>query len=226
MTNLSLVHTARLPAAGANAPGERPPLLILMHGVGSNERHMDALAPSFDQRFVVLSVRSPLVLGPNSYGWFRVTFTANGPVINAEEAKAGWRQLAAFIDEAVAMYGADPARVYLGGFSQGGIMSLATLLTAPEKVAGVFSLSGRLLPEALSHAAAYERLHDKPVLIVHGEFDQTLGIHFARWAREQLVPFNLSLTYRELPMGHEVTRESLAEATRWISAQLDAGATT
>ena len=145
----TLIHTTRAPEPGALAQGERPPLLILLHGVGANEAQMAQLAPEFDGRFIVVSVRSPLVLGPNAYGWFHVSFTAQGPVIVAAEAEAGWRYLAQFIDEAVATYDADPARVFLAGFSQGGIMALATLLTAPEKVAGAVVMSGRLLPEVL-----------------------------------------------------------------------------
>ena len=35
-------------------------LLILLHGVGSNELSMEQIAPAFDPRFVVLSVRSPI----------------------------------------------------------------------------------------------------------------------------------------------------------------------
>ena len=220
MTALSLVHTVRPAAPAANADGERPPLLILMHGVGSNERVMAQLAPAFDPRFVMLSVRSPIELGPNAFGWFHVAFSAQGPVIVAKEAEAGWKLLARFIDEAVAEYGADPARVYLGGFSQGAIMALATLLTAPGKVAGAVAMSGRLLPEVLPRVAPDE-LRDKRVLIVHGTEDEKLGIHLAGWAREQLARFPIALTYRELPMGHTITEESLKVVTSWLSSALD-----
>ncbi len=221
MTTLSLIHTVRPPVPEANADGEKPPLLILLHGVGANERQMTALAPAFDPRFVALSVRSPVVLGPNAFGWFRVTFTAQGPVIVAEEAEAGWKLLGQFVDEAVAAYGADPSRVFLTGFSQGGIIALATLLTAPRKVAGAVSMSGRVLPEVLPHAAPEEDLPNKPVLIVHGDADEKLGIHLARWAREQLERFPITLTYRELPMGHAITEESLALVTAWLTSELD-----
>ena len=224
MTELSLVHSLRPPAPGANAEGERPPLLILLHGVGSNEQSMAQLAPALDPRFVVVSARSPIVLGPNAFGWFHVTFTSQGPVIVAEEAEAGWKLLARFIDEAVAAYGADPDRVYLAGFSQGAIMALATLLTAPVKVAGAAVMSGRLLPEVLPHAASAEALRGKPALLVHGVADEKLGIHLARWAREQLARFPIELTYQELPMGHTITPESLDLVNGWLADVMHADA--
>ena len=218
---LSLVHVLREPTDGM-PNGARPPLLLLLHGVGSNEASMASLAPAFDGRFLVVSARSPIALGPRAFAWFRVTFTPQGPVIDRDEAAAGWAHVARFVDELVAAYGADPARVYVAGFSQGAIMALAALLTTPERIAGVAAMSGRLLPEVLPHAAAAERLEGKPVLIVHGTDDQTLGIHFARSAREKLERFPLALTYRELPMGHAVTPESLAEVSAWLTAWLDA----
>ena len=98
---LSLVHSVRPAAAQANRPGTRPPLLLLLHGVGANERQMTGIAPAFDPRFVVVSVRSPLPMGPDAFGWFHVTFTANGPVIAKEEASDAWGRIARFANEAV-----------------------------------------------------------------------------------------------------------------------------
>lgn len=222
MNVLSLKHTLRPSAPGAVKDGERPPLLILLHGVGANEGQMAQIAPMFDSRFVVLSVRSPITLGANAFAWFHVTFTPQGSVIEADEAEAGWKLLARFIDEAVEACDADPARVFVAGFSQGGIMALATLLTAPSKLAGVVSMSGRLLPEVLPYAAEAAALQDKRILIVHGEQDEKLGIHLARWARKQLGLFPLDLSYQELQMGHTMTQESLDVVTTWLSASLNA----
>ena len=222
MKALSLTHLIRPPVAGANAANARPPLLLLLHGVGSNEQSMSRLAPAFDPRFLVVSARSPITLGPNSFAWFHVTFTAQGPMIDSNEAKVGWTHLAHFIDEVIEAYSADPARVFIVGFSQGGIMALAALLTAPEQIAGVAMMSGRLLPEVIPYAAEPARLRDKPLLIVHGISDEKLGIHFARSAREQLARFSLALTYRELAMGHTVSEESVAAVAAWLGARLAA----
>ena len=127
-----------------------------------------------------------------------------------------------FAQEAAAAYGADPERVYVVGFSQGAIMGLAALLAAPERVAGVAALSGRLLPEVLPHAAPADALRDRPVLIVHGTDDEKLGVHLARSARETLARWPLALTYRELPTGHAITPAALAEVRAWLAARLDA----
>lgn len=218
---LPLTHLRRAASPLANAPGVRPPLLVLLHGVGANERAIHPIAAAFDPRYEVVSVRSPIALGPEAYGWFHVQFTPTGPVIDATEARAGWTLLARFIDEAVVAYDADPSTVHVVGFSQGGIMALAGLLTAPDRIAAAVVMSGRLLPEVLPFAAPHEALRGKPLLIVHGTDDQKLGVHFARSARQALAAFPLDLTYDERPMGHEITRESLARVVEWCTASLD-----
>jgi phospholipase/carboxylesterase len=217
-----LRYILRRPTAPAGDVAAPPPLLLLLHGVGSNEQSMASLAAAFDPRFVVLAVRAPYALGATSFAWFHVEFTVDGPSINAAEAEASWHALARFIDEAVTAFGADPAHVFVGGFSQGGIMSLATLLTAPTRLAGAFSMSGRLLPEVLPHAAPLAQLDGRPVLIVHGVHDTKLGVHFARHARDELQKLPVALTYRELEMAHEVTPQSIALVRAWVSETLNA----
>ena len=124
---LSLVHLTRPPEA-LPPPGARAPLLALLHGVGSNERDLFRLAPRLDARFVILSLRAPLVRGPESFAWFIAEHTPRGTVIAPEQIMASRDRIARFLGEAVDAYAADPARVYLLGFSQGAIMALTLAL--------------------------------------------------------------------------------------------------
>jgi len=195
-------------------------MLILLHGVGSNELAMAALMEWFDPRFVVVSVRAPIELQPFAFAWFHVTFTDDGPVIEGDEAVAAWRAASTFVDEAVTAYDADPSRVFLAGFSQGGIVALGTILMTPERVAGAVCMSGRLPPELLAHIAPAERLQAKPILLVHGVHDETLGIDFARSAKAFLGTLPVDLEYHEFEMGHSTTDESMAVVAGWLSARL------
>jgi phospholipase/carboxylesterase len=218
--DLSLVHRVRA-ASTPPAPHGRSPLLILLHGVGSNEVAMAALSGSFDPRFIVVSARSPIELERFSFAWFNVTFTPTGPVIDGDEAEAAWTRVTGFIDEAVEAYQADPAKVFAAGFSQGGIVALATMLTAPERLAGAICMSGRLPPEVLPHVVAPERLRDKAVLIVHGVHDEVLGIDFARSARAILDGLPLAVDYHEFDLGHATSPASLEVVADWLRARLD-----
>ncbi len=43
----------------------------------------------------------------------------------------------------------------------------------------------------------------------------------ARASKELLATLPVHLTYKEYPMGHEVTRESLNDIVEWLTARLD-----
>lgn len=218
LADLSLTHLVRPPAQSSEAP----PMLLLLHGVGSNERDLFSLAPQLDGRFLVLSARAPNPRGPGGFAWFEVQFTPQGPVIDPAQAEASRRLLLRFIAEAAAAYGADARRVYLMGFSQGAIMSASVALTEPEVVAGAVLMSGRILPEIGPLVAAPERLAGLPILVAHGAQDTVLPIHHGRASRELLAGLPVDLSYHEYGMGHEVRPESLADIGAWLRARLDA----
>lgn len=216
-TALPLVHRIHHPAVQR----PHPPLLILLHGIGSNELDLLGLAPELDSRLLVLSARAPLTLGPGSYAWFPIDFTPNGTAIDAVQAERSRRLLLDFVDQAVQHYGAHPQQVFIGGFSQGCIMSFSAALTEPEKFAGVVGMSGRILPQIRPLLASPDRLKNLHAIWVHGTEDAILPIEYGRQARDLLLALGVQLEYYEFPMGHWVTPESLGAIRRWLSRRLD-----
>ncbi|MDX1615620.1 MAG: alpha/beta fold hydrolase [Candidatus Promineifilaceae bacterium] len=208
--------------------GGKAPLLLLLHGVGSNETDLFSLAPMVDDRFVVVSLRAPITLAPGSFAWFEVRFTGEGPVIRPEQAELSRLDLINFIEQAPDVFNIDPARIYLLGFSQGAIMSLALLLTRPELTAGVVALSGRTLPELFSadtplgdHLAPHEALADRPLLVIHGRWDEVLSVDYGRATRDRFADLPVALTYREYDMPHAISAEAMDEVSKWLAARLE-----
>jgi phospholipase/carboxylesterase len=213
-----LIHLVREPEAAAET---RPPLLVLLHGIGSNEEDLFGLTPYLDGRFLVASARAPIEMWPGGYGWFNIEFTPRGMLADIEQAKRSLRALPGFVDELVGAYGADADRVYLMGFSQGAMMSLALALTAPERVAGAVLMSGRFPAQALERDPDERALEGKPFMVTHGIHDPVLPIAEGRAVRDKLSVLPVELTYREYPMAHEVSLESLKDVTEWLSRKLD-----
>ncbi len=215
---LSLVHQVLEPREKRSG---KPPLLLLLHGIGSNEDDLFSLAPYLDGRFLVASARAPLSMGPGSFGWFNIEFTPQGFVADLDQAEQSRSLLLKFIDELVETYDADPACVFLMGFSQGAMMSLSAALTRPDRVKGVVAMSGRLPSQVLAQAASREALRGMPVFVAHGIYDPVLPIASGRDCREKLKALPVVLTYREYPMGHEVSMESLRDVAAWLGSALD-----
>lgn len=220
MAGLSLVHSVREPLDATRDPA---PVLILLHGVGSNEQDLMGLAPALDRRFLVISVRAPITLQHGSYAWYHVQFTGGGHVIDAAEAESSRLRLLRFVDEVIASYNVDEERIFLMGFSQGCIMSLAAGLTEPRRFAGIVGMSGRLLPDILTKAAPHEQLRGLPLLVVHGTFDRVLAIEYGRAIRDAMEKLPVDLTYREYPMDHGISDASFAFIGEWLAGRLEAG---
>jgi phospholipase/carboxylesterase len=172
---------------------------------------------------LVVSARAPLVMGPGSFGWFNIEFTPRGMVADLDQAEQSHALLLKFIDEVIETYGADAsACVILMGFSQGAMMSLSAALARPDKVSGVVAMSGRFPSQVVAQASAPEALQGMPVFVAHGIYDPVLPVESGREAREKLEALQVALTYREYPMGHEVSLESLKDISAWLSSTLDA----
>ncbi len=216
-----LVHRA----VQARAPSERPPLLILLHGIGADEEALLPLAQLFDPRFLVLAGRAPHQAEPMGHRWYAIDWTASPPRGDPGEIVASRDLLARFVEEATAAHGTDPSRVFLLGFSQGAIMSLALLLARPDLVRGVIAHSGRLtrLP---GPDPTPERLSRAEVLLLHGAEDEVVPVAQGRKAYQVLAPLlGARVAYRAFDaLGHGISEDSVAEAARWLTARLDMAA--
>src|SRR4029453_7866501 len=138
----SLFHQAAPPKGGLES---KPPLLLMLHGYGSNEDDLFSLAPYLDERFMIVSARAPIMLQPMSYAWFNLGFTPQGIVVNPEEMESSRRTIHKFLCEIVEAYDCDTKAVYLMGFSQGAMMSLAVALTYPGSAAAGGGVRGGVL---------------------------------------------------------------------------------
>jgi phospholipase/carboxylesterase len=195
---------------------------VLLHGVGTDEHDLEGLAPSLDGRFLVRSLRAPYPMGPGANAWFNFSITADGRrLIDAAQAETSRKRLIGELDAIVAEEGCDPERVYVAGFSQGAILTLSLALTVPGKLAGGVVMSGRLVPDVEPLMAQAGQLQGLPLLVVHGTEDAVLPIENGRAVKSRLEKLPVKLEYREFPMPHTISRESLALVSSWLTARLD-----
>jgi len=203
------------PAAGAGAPS----LLVLMHGVGSNEQDLFGLAPYVPPHFHVLSLRAPFVLGPGSFAWFEFDVRPDGSrSIDGEQEQASRQALTREIAVHAERLGVPPARVLVGGFSQGGIMALSLLLTEPAHMHGAFALHSRLLPEVLTLAAPAAELAGKQLWVSHGLQDMVIPLAQAQRIREHFGALPVTLDGADFPGGHELRPAELQQWIGWLQA--------
>lgn len=198
---------------------ENPPLLILLHGYGSNEQDLFSFAEELPDEFLIVSAQAPIEMGYGAYAWFSINFDGNNEKFyDLEEAAESVQKIASFIDEIKAKYTTNPDKTFLLGFSQGTILSYTLSLTIPNKVQYVIGLSG-FINEALTSQEVPKDIKTD-YYISHGTVDQVIPVDWARKAPEFLTKHNLKNVYSEYPVGHGVAPQNFYSFKKWIEERL------
>ena len=186
------------------------PLLVAMHGVGSNERDLLGLAPALPAAWTMASLRAPMPWG-QGHSWYPLG-TPGSPALEPVDAVVA--DVLAWIDSVAA----DHPRIGLLGFSQGGSMALQLLRARPTGFAFAVSLSGFVVPgvtDARDEAVAAVRPR---VFLGHGDLDPVIPAEAT--ARTQAwAAANTDVTDREYAgLPHAVSAAELADVTAFIAA--------
>ena len=192
------------------------PVIILLHGVGSNEQDLFSFANLLPDNFLVISARAPITLREGSYAWYQVDFSTGKPVYNAAQEEKSRSIMIEFINQIKEKYSIGNNPVYLCGFSQGAIMSYSIALTHPELIKRIAVMSGRLLEEIKPNIASKEKLQVLKIFISHGTNDNTLPVDYARTARSYLKTLGIEPVYKEYQEGHGINRAMLNDLIQWL----------
>ena len=196
---------------------DQNPLLILLHGYGSNEEDLFSFAPELPDDSYVISVRAPYDLQPYGHAWYAIHFDADENKFSDNvQAKQSVEIIASFIDEIVKQYPIDTENVTLIGFSQGAILSYATALTYPEKISKVVALSGYFNQEILPEVIDTKAISHLKFFVSHGSVDQVIPVEWARKAKPALENLGLEVEYQEYPIGHGVSPKNFFDFKNWL----------
>jgi phospholipase/carboxylesterase len=206
------------PRWGPKEEGRAEQLVVLCHGVGADGYDLIDLAPGWG--FALPHAVFVAPDGPERYDampvgrqWFALWDRT--PEQRAASAAAAAVLLDAFIDAELARLGLPGGACALVGFSQGAMMALHTGPRRAIPPAAVVAYSGALLaPEAL--AATPSR---PPVLLVHGESDETVPVAESRRAEAALreAGFAVEALYRPR-LGHGIDDAGLEAGARFLAA--------
>ena len=213
---MTLEHLVRRPEIDS----ARPPMALLLHGLGADEQDLFGLAPLLDPRLVVVSARGPREAQPMGYSWFDIDWMDSPPRVDFQQLVESRDAILRFAGEAAEAHGADPSRIWLVGFSQGASMAAAAVLARPDLFRGLVAHSGRIARRAVP-ALPPPGLSGFPLLWQHGRADPVVPVAFGHEARDVLGALGLQVEYREYPIGHEISEESLLDMVTWLSARID-----
>jgi phospholipase/carboxylesterase len=188
-------------------------LLLLIHGKGADNRDLEPLIPLLDPegRFLTVLPRAPL---PFMGGW--QWYETDGIPRGGPQLIPSVDALDDLLDSACAEHGFDRSQAIVAGFSQGCAVALALGLRRSDRPrpAGLLGMSG-FLPER--EGLAYDFGSAPPVFVQHGAADPTIPAVYGRRTAARLAAEGVPVVYREYPMAHQVTEDSIHEAMVWLA---------
>lgn len=201
-------------SAPVDERGDRP-VLVLLHGYGSDEHDLFGLVPYLPDAFVVASVRAPLAPPWPMPGasWYPIEgLDGRDPAAVTLAARA----VLAWIQDAVG-----DAPVGLLGFSQGGAVALQTLRVAPDAVSFAVVLAGYAAGgESPGDAVLAERR--PPVFWGRGAADDVIPPAQVDLTAQWL-PLHSELSGRVYPgLTHSISQDELDDVRAFLDARLSA----
>jgi phospholipase/carboxylesterase len=198
-----MIESAFIPAAEKNSRR----LMVMLHGLGDSVEGYRWMPEAMDLPWLnFLLVNAPDAYY-DGYSWFDYPDNMAPGILRS-------RKLLFELLDGLQIKGFAPRDVTLGGFSQGGLMTMDAGLRYPHRLAGLVDISGwvfeidRLLKE-LSPVAREQRL-----MISHGPYDQLIPFEPVKEQAGALKEAGLTVEWHEFPKGHTIYGEDELSALR------------
>ena len=192
-------------------------VVVLLHGRGADADDMVGLKRALPEGWTVVAPRAPFPGAPWGYGggyaWYRYMGGTTPEPESYARSMAEIGTLLEGLDEVIAF---TPRRVVLGGFSQGGTVSLGYALAHADAPA-VLNFSG-FLADHPDVDAARARERGVRVFWGHGTQDQNIPFAFALAGRQALLQGGATLTARDYSIGHWIDAAELQDAVAWVES--------
>lgn len=188
------------------------PLVVLLHGRGSNEREILGLAAHLPAGPQYAAVRAPIVEG-GGYAWF-ANRGIGRPVADSLRSTMDWFRT--WLDETAPV----GRPVILVGFSGGAAFAGGLVLDDPARYAGTAVLYGTL-PFDAGLATDPGRLANLPVFVAQGDGDHVIPRQLLDRTWDYLLSESGAPTVAQRqPGGHQLTAATVHHLGDWIAHRL------
>lgn len=192
------------------------PLLVLLHGYGSNETDLFSFAAYIPDSFHVVSLQAPLKMTEESYAWFPIHFTDSMERwTSPEEVAKATNYVKDFLVFYANNHSFDSKSIYLMGFSQGAMLGYAVGLST-NNVKGIAALSGYIDPRVVE----VTNKSISSIYVSHGTADMVVPFAWAEQSVEVLKKYGFAPEFYSYSHGHGINQDNLTTIVQWLQAQL------
>ena len=198
--------------------------VIWLHGLGADGRDFADL-PGMLNLPAQMSIRflfphapmRPITLngGMTMRGWYDVTGLEASRKEDLEGLQASSDLVTALIHQEVAR-GIPANQILLGGFSQGGALSLYLGLRYPNRLAGMVALSAYLPAARRICEECSEVNQNTRVFMGHGLHDPMVSLQSGDDSRKFLEKLGYPMTWRTYPMEHSICEPEMRDLSEFF----------
>jgi phospholipase/carboxylesterase len=192
-------------------PEDAPLTLVLLHGYAMRPSDLSPFAHSIGVPALFLLPQGPVTSPVGGHAWWAVDLDAREAAIAAgprdlsadhpRGLPAAREQLQRFLQAVDARF--KPPQLVLGGFSQGGMLSLDWVLRGAQPVSALVLLSASLLSMS-DWLPCRDRLQNLPVFVSHGATDPDLAFAAGERLRDFVLESGARGTWVPFAGGHEI----------------------
>jgi phospholipase/carboxylesterase len=189
---------------------KHPPVLFLLHGYGADENDLLSLHQQLPSNLLIVSIRAPYAEG-EGFKWWDIGKASNDD--NLSKATTAVEHVIKYVQQQLHL---DSTHIFVGGFSQGAMLSLHLALTHPQLYKGIIAFSGKLLPETRSITTSDNQYSKLNILICHGNDDNVIPIAEAEAATTFLSKMKIRYTYNRYKMAHSIIDSEMQDVSEWM----------
>lgn len=204
-----MLHALTIPARSGPAPH---PTLVLLHGLGADENDLAPIAEALDPRLMTVLYRAPEPLsGYPGFQWFTI-------LDRGRPEPSSWAESLAELKTALTQLrqnpDVDPDRIFLGGFSQGAVMSVGFVCRYPTLPLKAIILLSGYTPAELSIPDVTGLL----AFVGHGLYDPVIPAVASEMTRDRLAQAGAQVVHRTYPIPHAIAPQEMTDLTSYLSA--------
>jgi len=187
------------------------PLLIAFHGIGHHEEFAWINFGGVTDEFIVVGVRGNLEY-KNGYAYYLLEDFGKPDMDTFDDCM---KKMPEFVTGIIEEYPVDKDHVYLGGFSQGAILSNTLAMLMGDTINGIVSMNG-YVPEFLEERYGTENVEHLDIFLSVGKEDEIFPPEIGRKNEAYFKGKGADVTYTTYDTAHQIGERNKEDIARWL----------